>query len=77
MPYKYLVDTVTRNFININLEDAIVIIDDAEAVIPVAKEAFSLEVTDLEIGKIQAEFGLAIRKKRLVNTNTVLLTVRY
>lgn len=77
MPYKYLVATVIRDVMDINLENAIVIIDDAEAVMPVAKETFSLEVTDSGIGKIQAEFGLATRKKRLVNTNTVLLTVRY
>lgn len=76
-PHPYLFNTVMRKTLEIQLQDAIVINDDTEAAESAARDAISVELGDTELNQIEEEFNMAIRKKRLPEPNSVLLTVSF
>lgn len=62
MPYNYLIDSKTRKNQNINLENSIVIFDEAHNIEKVCEESYSFEITSLDIANCIENCQLTLQR---------------
>ncbi|KAI9276323.1 hypothetical protein BC943DRAFT_333049 [Umbelopsis sp. AD052] len=74
-PYNYLIEPLIRAAYDINLKDAVVIIDEAHNIEDVARDAASFAIHEKELISLQMELALLIKNRALVECHTKLLYV--
>ncbi|KAG0260437.1 Fanconi anemia group J protein [Mortierella polycephala] len=81
-PYNYLIDPQIRKAMDIDLSNAIVILDEAHNIEDAARDAGGLEVQDEDLKMAQSEFQFMVEEgvfphycKLLMNLATMLLTI--
>ncbi|KAF9914010.1 Fanconi anemia group J protein [Lobosporangium transversale] len=66
-PYGYLIDPQIRRAMEINLDESIVILDEAHNIEDAAREAGGLEVVDSDLTAAAMQFGDMVKRNNLVD----------
>ncbi|KAI8577770.1 hypothetical protein K450DRAFT_250762 [Umbelopsis ramanniana AG] len=74
-PYNYLIEPLIREAYDINLKDAVVIIDEAHNIEDVARDAASFAIHEKELILLQSELTVLIKNMILVEHHTKLLYI--
>ncbi|RUS20706.1 hypothetical protein BC937DRAFT_94556 [Endogone sp. FLAS-F59071] len=74
-PYNYLVDPLVREAMDINLEDSIIILDEAHNIEDAAREASSFEVTEADLRNLEKELENKIALDILLEQYRVILHI--
>ncbi|KAJ2772430.1 hypothetical protein IWQ56_001378, partial [Coemansia nantahalensis] len=74
-PYNYIVDPSIRSAVGVNLHNSIVILDEAHNIEGVAREAGSLEITDLQLVRMAKECAKIIELMIMVRQHTLVMSV--
>ncbi|KAI8876857.1 DNA repair helicase [Backusella circina FSU 941] len=72
-PYNYLIDPSIKASLNIDLDNDIVIIDEAHNIENVCRDAGSFETTYPELKKVQVELLEALGSRHLIHPNKTVL----